>query len=64
MQRRQPRSERRLRVTVEELSAVAVGWSAQKQILGKVLQERDGRFILPGATKEVVKALPKSEYAR
>jgi len=51
-------------VTVEELSAVAVGWSARKQILGKVLQERDGRFILPGATKEVVKALPKSEYAR
>ncbi len=98
-------------VTVEELSAVAVGWSAEKQIPGKAvyneknervgtiddiivtperavsyvivgaggfvgvgrhdvaipverLRVQDGKFVLAGATKEAVKALPKFEYAK
>jgi PRC-barrel domain len=98
-------------VSVEELKAVAVGWSAKKQILGKpvyngtnqkigvvddvivtpdrsvsyaiigaggflglrkhdvaipVAQFKDdhGKFILPGATKDALKALPPFEYAR
>jgi sporulation protein YlmC with PRC-barrel domain len=100
-----------LGVTVEELKAVAIGWSAKKQILGKPvyneknvrvgriddiivtperavsyvivgaggfvglgrhdvaipvnqLQEQDGKYVLPGATKEAIKALPKFEYAK
>ena len=100
-----------LGVSVEELKAVAVGWSAKKQILGKpvyngtnqkigvvddvivtpdqsvsyaiigaggflglrkhdvaipVAQFKDdhGKFILPGATKDALKALPPFEYAR
>jgi hypothetical protein len=100
-----------LGVTVEELKAVAIGWSAKRQILGKAvyndknarvgriddiiitpersvsfvivgaggfvgvarhdvaipvgqLQEKDGKYILPGATKEAIKALPKFEYAK
>jgi len=100
-----------LGVTVEELKAVALGWSAKRQILGKTvyndknarvgriddiiitpersvsfvivgaggfvglarhdvavpvgqLQEKDGKYILPGATKEAIKALPKFEYAK
>ena len=28
------------------------------------LQEKDGKYILPGATKEAIKALPKFEYAK
>ena len=98
-------------VTVEELRAVAVGWSAKKQILGKPvyneknekvgaiddiivtperavsyvivgaggfvgvgrhdvaiaierLRSEEGKFVLPGATKEAVKGLPKFEYAK
>ena len=98
-------------VSVEELKAVAVGWSAKKQILGKpvyndtnqkigviddlivtpdqsvsyaiigaggflglrkhdvaipVAQFKDdhGKFILPGATKDALKAMPKFDYAR
>jgi hypothetical protein len=97
--------------SVEEVKAVAVGWSAKKQILGKpvyngtnqkigviddvivtpdrsvsyaiigaggflglrkhdvaipVAQFKDdhGKFILPGATKDALKALPPFEYAR
>ena len=100
-----------LGVTVEELKAVAIGWSAKRQILGKAvyneknmrvgriddiivtperavsyvivgaggfvglgrhdvaipvnqLQEKDGKYVLAGATKEAIKALPKFEYAR
>jgi len=100
-----------LGVSVEELKAVAIGWSAKKQILGKpvyngtnqkigvvddvivapdrsvsyaiigaggflglrkhdvaipVAQFKDdhGKFILPGATKAALKALPPFEYAR
>jgi sporulation protein YlmC with PRC-barrel domain len=100
-----------LGVAVEELKAVAVGWSAKRQILGKAvyndqnvrvgriddiivtperavsyvivgaggfvglgrhdvaipanqLQEKDGKYVLPGATKEAIKALPKFEYAK
>jgi sporulation protein YlmC with PRC-barrel domain len=100
-----------LGVAVEELKAVAVGWSAKKQILGKPvyneknvrvgriddiiitperavsyviigaggfvglakhdvaipvnqLQEQGGKYVLPGATKEAIKALPKFEYAK
>ena len=100
-----------LGVTVEELKAVAIGWSAKRQILGKTvyndknakvgriddiiitpersvsfviigaggfvglgrhdvavpvgqLQEKDGKYVLPGATKEAIKALPKFEYAK
>lgn len=100
-----------LGVSVEELKAVAIGWSAKKQILGKpvyngtnqkigvvddvivtpdrsvsyaiigaggflglrkhdvaipVAQFKDdhGKFILPGATKDALKALPPFEYAR
>jgi len=92
-----------LGVTVEELKAVAIGWSAKRQILGKTvyriddiivtperavsyviigaggfvglgrhdvaipvnqLQEQDGKYVLSGATKEAIKALPKFEYAR
>jgi sporulation protein YlmC with PRC-barrel domain len=28
------------------------------------LNQKDGKFILPGATKDSIKALPKFEYAR
>ncbi len=28
------------------------------------LQQQDGKFVLPGATKEAIKALPKFEYAK
>ena len=98
-------------VAVEELKAVALGWSAKKQILdkdvyndsnekvGKVedmivapdkavsyvilgvggflgldrhdvaipagqLKVEGGKLMLPGATKEALKALPKFEYAK
>jgi hypothetical protein len=98
-------------VAVEELKAVALGWSAKKQILdkdvyndsnekvGKVedmivapdkavsyvilgvggflgldrhdvaspagqLKVEGGKLMLPGATKEALKGLPKCEYAK
>jgi len=98
-------------VEVTKLQFVASGWSAKKQILGKIvyneegdtvgriddliiapnsavsfvivgaggfvglkrhhvaipaeqLGERDGNFVLPGATKAVIKALPAFEYAK
>jgi sporulation protein YlmC with PRC-barrel domain len=101
----------RLGVTVEEMRAVAVGWSAKKQILrqpvyneqnqkvgtiddliiapdtsvsfvivgaggfvgvgrhdvaipANQLKQQDGKIVLPGATKEAIKALPKFEYAK
>jgi hypothetical protein len=100
-----------LGVAVEELKAVALGWSAKKQVLGQSvyneqkqrvgkiddliiapdtavsfvivgaggfvglgrhdvaipvsqLKQQDGKFVLPGATKEAIKALPHFEYAR
>src|SRR5215475_7641951 len=100
-----------LGVTVEELKAVAIGWSAKRQILGKPvyndqnarigkiddiivtpdksisfvivgaggfvgvgrhnvaipvnqLQEKDGKYTLPGATKQAIKAMPPFEYAK
>ena len=100
-----------LGVAVEEMKAVALGWSVKKQILGQSvyneqkqrvgkmedlivapdtsvsfaiigaggfvglgrhdvaipvgqLKQQDGKFVLPGATKEAIKALPKFEYAR
>jgi len=28
------------------------------------LKQQDGKFVLPGATKEAIKALPRFEYAR
>jgi len=28
------------------------------------LTKRDGEFILPGASKEAIKALPRFEYAK
>ena len=98
-------------VAVEEMKAVALGWSLKRQILGQAvyneqkqrvgkiddliiapdtavsfvivgaggfvglgkhdvaipvtqLKQQDGKFVLPGATKEAIKALPKFEYAR
>jgi sporulation protein YlmC with PRC-barrel domain len=101
----------RLGVTVEQTSAVALGWSAKKQVLrqpvyneqnqrvGTIddlviapgsavsfviigaggfvglrrhdvlvpveqLKQQDNKFVLPGATKETIKALPKFEYAK
>jgi sporulation protein YlmC with PRC-barrel domain len=30
----------------------------------KQIQEKDGKFVLPGATKEVVKAMPEFRYAK
>jgi len=98
-------------VAVEEMKAVALGWSVRKQILGQAvyneqkqrvgkiddliiapdtavsfvivgaggfvglgkhdvaipvtqLKQQDGKFVLPGATKAAIKALPKFEYAR
>ena len=101
----------KLGVSVEELRAVAEGWSAKRQILGQTvynqnkekvgkiddlivapdgelafaiigaggfaglgrhdvaipieqLQLENGRFILEGATKAAIKALPKFEYAK
>jgi sporulation protein YlmC with PRC-barrel domain len=98
-------------VAVEEMKAVALGWSVKKQILGQSvyneqkqrvgkiddlivapdtsvsfaiigaggfvglgrhdvaipvsqLKQQDGKFVLPGATKEAIKTLPKFEYAR
>ena len=100
----------RLGVAVEEMKAVALGWSVKKQILGQYvyneqnqrvgkiddliiapdtavsfvivgaggfvglgrhdiaipvaqLTQQDGKYVLPGATKEAIKALPKFEYA-
>src|SRR6266851_3840343 len=100
-----------LGVAVEEMKAVALGWSVKKQILGQYvyneqnqrvgkiddliiapdtavsfvivgaggfvglgrhdvavpvtqLKQQDGKFVLPGATKDAIKALPKFEYAR
>jgi hypothetical protein len=101
----------RLGVAVEEMKAVALGWSVKKQVLGQYvyneqnqrvgtiddliiapdtavsfvivgaggfvglgrhdvaipvthLKQQDGKFMLPGATKDAIKALPKFEYAR
>jgi PRC-barrel domain len=101
----------RLGVTVEQTSAIAVGWSAKKRVLGQPvyneqnqrvgiiddlviapgsavsfviigaggfvglgrhdvlipveqLTQQDNKFVLPGATKEAIKALPKFEYAK
>jgi sporulation protein YlmC with PRC-barrel domain len=98
-------------VAVEEMKAVALGWSVKRQILGQAvyneqkqrvgkvddliiapdtsvsfaiigaggfvglgrhdvaipvgqLKQQDGKFVLPGATKEAIKALPKFEYAK
>src|SRR5262245_1586460 len=100
-----------LGVSVEEVKAVALGWSAKKKILGKpvyndknekigvvddliitpdrslsfaiigaggflgmakhdvaipVGQFKDdkGKIVLPGATKDALKAMPKFEYAK
>jgi hypothetical protein len=109
------RSSRRIDATrrraVEEMKAVALGWSVKKQTMGQSvyneqnqrvgkiddliiapdtavsfvivgaggfvglgrhdvavpvsqLKQQDGKFVLPGATKEAIKALPKFEYAR
>ena len=101
----------RLGVAVEQTRAVALGWSAKKQVIGKAvyneqnqrvgtiddliiapdtavsfviigaggfvgigrhdvlipveqLKQQDKKFVLPGATKEAIKALPKFEYAK
>jgi sporulation protein YlmC with PRC-barrel domain len=101
----------RLGVAVEQTRAVALGWSAKKQVLGKAvyneqnqrvgtiddliiapdtavsfviigaggfvgigrhdvlipveqLKQQDKKFVLPGATKEAIKALPKFEYTK
>ena len=99
-------------MTAEELRAVAVGWSAKKQVLGKTVynenkekvgaiddliiapdravsfaiigaggfvglgrhdvaipvtqlkQADDGKILLPGATKQAIKAMPRFEYAK
>jgi sporulation protein YlmC with PRC-barrel domain len=98
-------------VAVEELKAVALGWSAKKQIMDKDVYNSDNekvgkvedliiapdkavsyailgvggflgidrhdvaipagqlkiqgdKLVLPGATKEALKALPKFEYAK
>jgi len=98
-------------VAVEEMKAVALGWSVKRQILGQAvyneqkqrvgkiddliiapdtavsfvivgaggfvglgkhdvaipvtqLKQQDGKFVLPGATKDAIKALPKFEYAK
>jgi len=101
-----------LGVTAEELRAVAIGWSAKKQVRGKTVynennekvgaiddliiapdravsfaiigaggfvglgrhdvaipvtqlkQADDGKILLPGATKQAIKAMPKFEYAK
>jgi sporulation protein YlmC with PRC-barrel domain len=100
-----------LGVSVEEIKAVAPGWSAKKQVLGKPVyndnNERvgevddiiiapdksisyaiigvggflglsehhvavpfnqvtsgDGKIVLPGATKDKLKAIPKFDYAK
>jgi hypothetical protein len=100
-----------LGVAVAELRDVTVGWSAERQILGKSiyndkgevigkaddiivapdkavsyaiigaggflgvgkhdvaipvgqLKQSDGKFVLAGATKEAIKAMPPFEYAR
>jgi hypothetical protein len=101
----------RLGVAVEEMTAVALGWSVKKQILGQYvyneqnqrvgkiedliiapdtavsfvivgaggfvglgrhdvaipvtqLKQQDGKYLLPGATEEAIKALPTFEYAK
>jgi hypothetical protein len=101
----------RLGVTAEEMKAVALGWSAKKQILGKPvynsnnervgdiddlivapdrsvsyailgvggflglgehqvaipvqqLTSSEGKFVLPGATKDALKAMPQFTYAK
>ena len=101
----------RMGVAVEEMRAVALGWSVKKQVLGQAvyneqnqrvgkiddliiapdtaisfvivgaggfvgvgrhdvaipvsqLKQQDGKFVLPGATKDAIKGLPKFEYAK
>ena len=98
-------------ISVEEMKAVAIGWSAKKKILGKAVyndknekvgvvddliitpeksvsyaiigaggfvgidrhnvaipigqfKEEKGKIVLPGATKDALKAMPKIEYAK
>jgi hypothetical protein len=105
-----------LGVTIVEMEAIVIGWSAKRDLLGKTvvndkkekigkiddviisqspdvkvpfasfaiigaggflgigkhdvaipmeqLKLQDGQFVLPGATKDALKALPKFEYAR
>lgn len=97
-------------IEVAQVQEVAVGWSAKRQIIGRVvyndggekvgkiddlivapdssvsfaivgaggfvglrrhhvaipvtqLAQRDGKFLLPGATKEAIKAMPVFDYA-
>jgi hypothetical protein len=45
-------------ISTNKMREVASGWSAKKQILGK-----DGKIVLPGATKDALKAAPEFEYA-
>jgi len=102
----------KLGVETSETRAVALGWSAKKQVLGQTVyneknekvgkiddiiiapdttvsfaivgaggfvglgkhdvaipinqfrQEESGRIVLPGATKDAIKGLPKFEYAK
>ena len=102
----------KLGVATQEMSMVALGWSAKKQVIGQTVYNEsnqkvgkiddliiapdsavsfaiigaggfagigrhdvaipvqqiklqdDGKFILPGATKDAIKALPKFEYAK
>lgn len=102
----------RLGVATEEVTMLAVGWSAKKQVIGQTVYNEsnekvgriddliiapdsavsfaiigaggfagigrhdvaipvqqiklqdDGRFVLPGATKDAIKSLPKFEYAK
>lgn len=60
-----------LGVAVTQMDAIVAGWSAKKHLRNKnvaILMEqlriRDDELVLPGATKEALKALPSFEYAR
>ncbi len=69
-----PLSERLVRPGVSPLIRIALNEDARGGFVGlgrhdvaipiNQLQEQDGKYVLSGATKEAIKALPKFEYAR
>ena len=48
----------------ELIVAVPGPWKDRSEFLGQIISSTDGKFMLPGATKEALKALPKFEYER
>jgi hypothetical protein len=63
-----------LLIALSWIVALGPGGHAAAQVAGSTklgvavpanqLKQQDGKFVLPGASKEAIKALPKFEYAR